>query len=142
MENNVVSVRLWGDEVGRLYWDERGKRAVFNYSPEFIKKGLDIAPLAASIKGMAGKGAPVLGNKEKLFQGLPPFLADSLPDRWGNLVFERWASENHIPKRKLTPVDKLSFIGRRGMGAFEFLPATPGLDMERPRQTAGVGTEV
>ena len=138
MENNVVSVRLWGDEVGRLYWDERGKRAVFNYSPEFIKKGLDIAPLAASIKGMAGKGAPVLGNKEKLFQGLPSFLADSLPDRWGNLVFERWASENHIPKRKLTSVDKLSFIGRRGMGAFEFLPATPGLDMETPLEIGGL----
>ncbi|HJC94307.1 MAG TPA: HipA N-terminal domain-containing protein [Candidatus Phocaeicola excrementigallinarum] len=55
---------------------------------------------------------------EKLFQGLPSFLADSLPDRWGNLVFERWASENHIPKRKLTSVDKLSFIGRRGITFF------------------------
>lgn len=60
MENNVVSVRLWDEEVGRLYWDERGKKAVFNYNPEFIKKGLDIAPLTASIKGAAGKGAPVL----------------------------------------------------------------------------------
>ena len=35
---------------------------------------------------------------------------------------------SHIPKRKLTPVDKLSFIGKRGMGAFEFIPATPGLE--------------
>lgn len=128
MENNVISVMLWGEEVGKLYWDERSKRAIFNYHPDFIRKGLDIAPLTASVKGAASKGMPILGNKDKLYQGLPPFLADSLPDRWGNKVFEQWATQNHIPKRKLTPVDKLSFIGKRGMGAFEFIPATPGLE--------------
>lgn len=126
--NNVVSVMLWGEEVGKLYWDERNKRAVFNYHPDFIKKGVEIAPLTASVKGPAAKGMPILGNKEKTYQGLPPFLADSLPDRWGNMVFDQWAAQNHIPKRKLTPVDKLSFIGKRGMGAFEFIPATPGLE--------------
>lgn len=128
MENNVISVMLWGEEVGKLYWDERGKRAVFNYHPDFVRKGLDIAPLTASVSGAAAKGMPVLGNRDKLYQGLPPFLADSLPDRWGNKVFEQWAVQNHIPRRKLTPVDKLSFIGKRGMGAFEFMPATPGLE--------------
>lgn len=128
MENNVVSVMLWGEEVGKLYWDERSKRAVFNYHPDFIKKGVEIAPLTASVKGSAAKGMPILGNREKIYQGLPPFLADSLPDRWGNMVFDQWTAQNHIPKRKLTPVDKLSFIGKRGMGAFEFIPATPGLE--------------
>lgn len=128
MENNIISVMLWGDEVGKLYWDERTRRAVFNYNPVFIQKGLEIAPLTASVKGPAAKGMPVLGNKEKLYQGLPPFLADSLPDKWGNMVFDRWAMHNRIPKQKLTPVDKLSFIGKRGMGAFEFVPATPGLE--------------
>jgi len=128
MENNVVSVMLWGEEVGKLYWDERSKRAVFNYHPDFIKKGVEIAPLTASVKGSTAKGMPILGNREKIYQGLPPFLADSLPDRWGNMVFDQWAAQNHIPKRKLTPVDKLSFIGKRGMGAFEFIPATPGLE--------------
>lgn len=44
------------------------------------------------------------------------------------MVFDRWAAQNRIPKRMLTPVDKLSFIGKRGMGAFEFVPATPGLE--------------
>ena len=51
MENNVVSVMLWGEEVGKLYWDERNKRAVFNYHPDFIKKGVEIAPLTG--KGYA-----------------------------------------------------------------------------------------
>mgnify|MGYP001543831744 FL=1 len=123
MENNIVNVMLWGEEVGKLYWDERNRRAIFNYHPDFVKKGLEIAPLTASVKGGAAKGMPISGNKDKLYQGLPPFLADSLPDRWGNMVFDRWAAQNRIPKRMLTPVDKLSFIGKRGMGAFEFVPA-------------------
>ena len=97
MENNVVSVMLWGEEVGKLYWDERDKRAVFNYHPDFIKKGVEIAPLTASVKGPAAKGMPILGNKEKTYQGLPPFLADSLPDRWGNMVFDQWAAQTISP---------------------------------------------
>ena len=134
MESNIVSVMLWGDEVGKLYWDVRAKRAVFNYNPDFVKKGTDIAPLTASIKGSAGKGFPVVGNREKLYQGLPPFIADSLPDHWGNKVFEYWAAQNHIPKQRLTPVDKLAFIGRRGMGALEFVPAVSGLESSKSVQ--------
>ena len=88
---------MGGEEVGKLYWDERSQRAVFNYHPDFIKKGLEIAPLTASVKGSAAKGMPILGNKEKIYQGLPPFLADSLPDRWGNMVFDQWVSQNISP---------------------------------------------
>ncbi len=129
MENNIVSVILNGEEVGQLYWDNRSQRAVFSYNSAFIKKGIDIAPLTASLSGNAAKGFPIIGNKEKLFQGLPPFIADSLPDHWGNKVFEQWAAQNRIPMHRLTPVDKLSFIGKRGMGALEFLPATAGLEI-------------
>ena len=68
MENNVVSVMLWGEEVGKLYWDERSKRAVFNYHPDFIKKGVEIAPLTASVKGSTAKGMPILGNREKIYE--------------------------------------------------------------------------
>jgi len=50
------------------------------------------------------------------------------PDRWGNKVFEQWAAQNHIPLRQLSPVDKLSFIGKRGMGALEHAPATAGFE--------------
>lgn len=128
MESNIVSVMLWGEEVGKLYWDNRGKRAVFSYNPDFVKKGIDIAPLTASTKGAAGNGFPIVGDKRKLYQGLPPFLADSLPDHWGNKVFEHWAAQNRISKQQLSPVDKLAFIGRRGMGALEFVPAVSGLE--------------
>lgn len=121
MESNIVSVRLWDKEVGRLYWSTERKCAVFSYNPAFVAEGLDIAPLTHSLQYATNR--PFFGNKDSLYEGLPEFIADSLPDRWGSLVFERWAEENGMRKRDITPVDKLSFIGKRGMGALEFVPA-------------------
>lgn len=124
MENNLLAIWLWNREVGRLYWDDSLSRAVFAYSPTFLRGNLDIAPLVASIHSPAAL-KPLLGSKDKLYQGLPPFLADSLPDKWGNLVFENWRNAHHLRAKQITPVDKLSFIGNRGMGALEFRPAIP-----------------
>ena len=122
MENNIVKVKLWGQEVGLLYWDKKSHKAIFEYNPAFVRKGIDIAPLTSSIHSIAGR-QPIPGNTDKIYQGLPPFIADSLPDKWGNRVFEHWAKMRGIKSSDITPVDKLSFIGSRGMGALEFEPA-------------------
>lgn len=125
VENDkIVSVKLHGQEVGRVYWDTRGRRAVFYYNPEFVAHGPDLAPLTAPINAYVANDEPVMGNRDAFCQGLPPFLADSLPDRWGNLVFDRWAQQNNIPKGSLTPVDRLALLGDRGMGALEFQALT------------------
>lgn len=123
MQNNIVRVILWGKEVGSLFWEDRRKRAVFSYHPEFLKAGVDIAPLSASIKNPRNR-LPIYGlANDDIFCGLPAFIADSLPGRWGNTVFDAWAAENGIRTSEITSVDKLLFIGKRGMGALEFEPA-------------------
>lgn len=122
MQNNVLSVWLWNQELGRIYWDKQLSKAVFEYNPAFISAGIDIAPLCASIHSVAAT-LPIMGGNEPIYQGLPPFVADSLPDKWGSLVFECWAKENNIRSKDITPVDKLAYIGSRGMGALEFRPA-------------------
>lgn len=122
MQNNVLSIWLWGQELGRIYWDKIQSRAVFEYNSVFISTGIDVAPLSASIHSVAAS-RPIVGNKDALYQGLPPFIADSLPDKWGSLVFECWAKENNIRSKDISPVDKLAFIGKRAMGALEFRPA-------------------
>lgn len=76
MENNIVAIWLWNREVGRIYWDDASGRAVFAYNPAFLHDGIDIAPLTASIHSLATQ-KPILGDRDKLYQGLPPFLADS-----------------------------------------------------------------
>ena len=50
-------------------------------------------------------------------------IADSLPDKWGDSLFNAWLRDNHISAKKVTPVDHLSFIGNRAMGALVYEPA-------------------
>lgn len=112
---------LWGKEIGRLAWHESRKLAYFNYNPEFIRENLDVAPLVASIRNPMSTRA-IFGETERIYQKLPSFIADSLPDAWGNQLFEQWRRQNHISDRNVTPLEKLAFIGKRGMGALEFIP--------------------
>ena len=124
MEINVVMVKLWGMPVGYLSWDKKVDLAVFEYEPEFLDKGLDIAPLTMSINSpRSKKHIPWTGDKDKLYLGLPPMIADSLPDKWGHSLFSAWLRDNHISPKKVSPVDHLSFIGSRAMGALEYEPA-------------------
>ena len=124
MKTNVVKVRLWGMDVGYLSWDKKADVAIFEYEPSFLERGLDIAPLTMSINSPRSlKQLPWTGDKEKLFQGLPPMIADSLPDKFGNSLFKAWLRDNNISTKKTNPVDHLSFIGSRAMGALEYEPA-------------------
>lgn len=50
-------------------------------------------------------------------------IADSLPDQWGNSLFNAWLRDNRISSKTISPVDHLSFIGSRAMGALEYEPA-------------------
>ncbi len=124
METHVVMVKLWGMPVGYLSWDKKSDVAIFEYESEFLDKGLDIAPLTMSIYSpRSKKHIPWTGDKDKLYMGLPPMIADSLPDKWGNSLFRAWLRDNHISTKNVSPIDHLSFIGSRTMGALEYEPA-------------------
>ena len=129
----TLDVFLWNQKVGSLvtYKEKYNEKVCFYYDVEFLKRGLDIAPLRASINSQSVKsGLPVYADNDKLFGGLPSFIADSLPDHWGNKVFNEWAKLHNISTRNLSALDRLAYIGRRGMGALEFLPPMAE-DMER-----------
>lgn len=49
-----LKVILWGEEIGRLAWDARRRLSYFMYNPAFLKKGLNISPLAAPVDGARG----------------------------------------------------------------------------------------
>jgi len=124
METNVLKVKLWGMDVGYLSWDKKTNVAVFEYEPSFLEQGLDIAPLTMSISSpRSQKRMPWTGDSDKLYQGLPPMIADSLPDKWGNSLFKAWLRDNNFAEKNVTPLDHLSFIGSRAIGALEYEPA-------------------
>ena len=117
----VLKVFLWDQEIGRLAWHEARKTTFFVYNPEFLKGSLDVAPFAASIHHPLSTRA-IFGEAERIYQKLPSFIADSLPDAWGNQLFEQWRKDNKLTERNVTSLEKLAFIGKRGMGALEFVP--------------------
>ena len=125
----VLKVFLWGQEIGRLAWHDARKTTFFVYNPEFLKGTLDIAPLAASIHNPLSTRA-IFGEAERIYQKLPSFIADSLPDAWGNQLFEQWRKDNKLTERSVTSLEKLAFIGKRGMGALEFF-ASEATKVER-----------
>lgn len=63
-------------------------------------------------------------------------VADSLPDSFGNLVFKEWLEATHQEMAALSPLEQLTYVGTRAMGAIEFVPARelPGnatVDLEK-----------
>lgn len=119
--SETLKIYLWDKEIGRLSWHRERKTSYFTYSQDFLAGPLDIAPLTASIKSIASS-RPIFGAQERIYQRLPPFIADSLPDAWGNQLFEQWRKANRLSEKDVTPLEKLAFIGKRGMGALEFVP--------------------
>ncbi len=117
-----LHIYLWGKEIGQLEWKTRTGRSVFSYNPAYLSEvGISPAPLVAPIDKDA-LFRSFVSEEERIYQHLPSFLADSLPDDWGNTLFEQWRIDQHLSPTEVTPLDKLAFIGKRGMGALEFVP--------------------
>ena len=127
-----LNIMLWGQEIGQLFWNQAKGNSFFFFSPGYLSSGLDIAPLTASSKSPAARFA-IYGNTDSAkYQKLPPFIADSLPDDWGNTLFDQWFAEHHYHEKDKTPLAKLSFVGNRAMGALEFVPCSE--DMFSPNE--------
>jgi len=114
-----ATVRLWGRDIGAVSWLEDRQHAVFQYMPEFVGSGIELAPVMMPLRAepYAFSSLP-----RESFLGLPGLLADSLPDRFGNALIDAWLASRGRPPGSLDPVERLCYIGTRGMGALEFRP--------------------
>jgi serine/threonine-protein kinase HipA len=128
-----AEVRLWGRRIGAVFLDEGSDSAIFEYEPAFVDSGIEVSPISMPLRN--GPYA-FPGLARDAFKGLPGLLADSLPDRYGNALIDSWlASQGRAPD-SFDAVERLCYIGSRGMGALEFVPA---LD---PEPSAGRGLEI
>ncbi len=115
-----ANVMLWGRRIGAVSWDQTRALAVFQYDPDFVGADIEVAPLTMPVRETPYE-FPAL-NRET-FRGLPGMLADALPDRFGNQLIDAWLAETGKSPDAFNPVDRLCYIGRRGIGALEFGPA-------------------
>jgi len=126
----IAKVNIWNEMVGAVVWDESKGYATFEFEESFIKKDLDLAPLRMSISDAKNVrrifSFPNL-NKET-YKGLPGLLADSLPDRFGNRLIDVWLAKQGRSSESFNSVERLCYIGKRGMGALEFEPILTPFD--------------
>ena len=125
---DVAEVVIWSELVGAIRWDTPQQLGYFQYDPAFIRKGWDLSPIKMPIaQGSRIYSFPELRRgrheAEEGFKGLPGLLSDALPDKYGNRLINTWLAQQGRPENSMNPVEKLCFIGARGMGALEFEPA-------------------
>ncbi|MFH1903161.1 MAG: type II toxin-antitoxin system HipA family toxin [Candidatus Omnitrophota bacterium] len=117
---SVATVWLWGIEAGAVAWNEERMIGSFEYTNEFIRHELEVAPLTMPLR----TGVFTFpGLRRETFYGLPGLLADSLPDRFGNRLIDLWLQQRGRSVADFSPVERLCYMGARGMGALEFKPA-------------------
>ncbi len=119
--STTAEVRLWGKAIAAVTLDDNAATAAFEYTPEFAKSGIEVSPLRMPLRPLHLYRFPALA--EESFHGLPGLLADSLPDRYGNALIDAWLATQGRQPGDLNPVERLCYIGKRGMGALEFAPA-------------------
>jgi serine/threonine-protein kinase HipA len=125
---NTAFVKIWGETVGAVAWDENTRLASFEYDDDFKRLNWDLSPLKMPIKSTKSIfNFPDL-KKDKnseydTYKGLPGLLADVLPDKYGNQLINIWLAQQGRSQNSMNPVEMLCFIGTRGMGALEFEPA-------------------
>jgi serine/threonine-protein kinase HipA len=125
---DVAEVKIWGELVGAIRWDESQQLGYFQYHSKFVQKSWDLSPIKIPIAQRSRiYSFPELrkgrNETEDTFKGLPGLLSDSLPDKYGNKLINIWLAQQGRPENSMNPVEKLCFIGTRGMGALEFEPA-------------------
>jgi serine/threonine-protein kinase HipA len=118
----TIEVRVWGKQVGAVAPDPRLGFYVFEYSSDWKRTGIELAPL--TMPPNDSRPVFIFPNLPRAtFHGLPGMLADALPDDFGNALIDAWMVQHGVDKDSITILDRLAYMGKRGMGALEFHPA-------------------
>ena len=118
----VLEVVVWDKRVGALAADPRLGCYVFAYDPAWKRTAVELAPLTMPLDDRRRVFAfPSL--PEGTYNRLPAMVADALPDDFGNALIDAWMAERGVAKSEITALDRLAYMGKRGLGALEFRPA-------------------
>ena len=115
----VAEVRLWGRSIGAVSLEDGARIAAFQYDPAFVASGIQLSPVVMPLSAQVYQ-FPSL--PEVSFHGLPGLLADSLPDRFGNVLIDAWLATQGRRPESFNAIERLCYVGVRGMGALEFAP--------------------
>ena len=119
--NDTAEVYLWGTRIGIIHQEVSKAYASFEYDKDFVNSGIEVSPLRMPLGRNVYEFPALAGDP---FYGMPGLVADSLPDRFGNAVIEQWLISLGKSLSDFTAVDRLCYMGKRGMGALDYVPAS------------------
>lgn len=120
-KNQIISVVFNGIEIGKMGYDENQRKSSFQFNPDFLTQNNFVNLFPYIIRRV--ENVQVFSEYEgETFRGLPPMIADSLPDMFGNIVFKEWLEASNKSFSSISPLEQLTYLGSRGMGALEFMP--------------------
>lgn len=108
----VAEVYMWGSRIGVVMQEDVTDIPKFSYTDEFLQSGIEVSPLMMPLARRM-YSFPALSKES--FHGLPGLLADSLPDRYGTKLIERYLIEQGKTLEQFTAVERLCYVGKRGM---------------------------
>lgn len=114
-----AEVYLWGTRVGTVIQSDIAATPQFSYDRNFIRSGIELSPVTMPLSLQTYSFSNL---REETFRGLPGLLADSLPDRFGTHIIESYLAKLGRLEESLTAVERLCYVGNRGMGALEYVP--------------------
>lgn len=123
---------LWGTKIGTVVQESEKDIPLFMYEQNFSKSNIEISPIMMPLSGQT-YSFPRLN--EETFRGLPGLLADSLPDKFGTRLVDDYLAKQGRLVHNLTGVERLCYVGNRGMGALEYVPQ---LGMDIPDQSINI----
>lgn len=127
-----AEIYLWGTRIGTIVQESEKDTPRFRYDTKFRKSDIEISPIMMPLSGQI---YTFPGLNEETFRGLPGLLADSLPDKFGTRLIEGYLAKQGRSIQNLTGVERLCYIGNRGMGALEYVPQ---LGMDVPDQSINI----
>ena len=114
----LVQVNLYGKSIGTVDWDEENGNSVFQYTENSYSHQLEPSPIL-----MPKEGKTYISTRDHInFHNLPYLLSDSMPDDFGNAMMKEWLKQKSLSYSDINPVDRLTYVGVRGMGALEYFP--------------------
>ena len=138
----VIEVRLWGGRVGAIAADPSLGCYAFEYDRRWVASGVEVAPLTMALE-RASRPFVFPGLSADTYRGLPGLISDSLPDEFGNALVDAWMAQRGMTRDAITTLDRLAYMGKRGLGALEFHPAhgsaresAAAIDMKKLVETA------
>lgn len=130
----IARVQMWGRTIGAVSLAVDRDVAAFQYDPEFARSGIELSPLVMPL-GDRVYEFPALPRHS--FHGLPGLLSDSLPDKFGHALIDAWLATQGRTPEAFSAVERLCYVGTRGMGALEFAPVIG----PRPRTAAKISVD-